>query len=56
MTSRLTCGRVCGAARTAYLLTGAVHHAELLQDALARVADRWPALGARVTPTRSCGR
>jgi RNA polymerase sigma-70 factor (sigma-E family) len=29
-------------ARTAYLLTGDVHHAEdLLQDTLSRVADRW---------------
>jgi RNA polymerase sigma-70 factor (sigma-E family) len=37
--------RSAALARTAYLLTGDVHHAEdLLQETLARVASRWPAL------------
>lgn len=38
-------------ARTAYLLTGDLHLAQdLLQDTLARVADRWPGLARRGAP------
>jgi RNA polymerase sigma-70 factor (sigma-E family) len=44
-------GRSAALARTAYLLTGDLHHAEdLLQDTLARVADRWPTLARRGDP------
>lgn len=43
--------RSAALARTAYLLTGDVHHAEdLLQDTLARVADRWPTLVRKGDP------
>ena len=43
--------RSAALARAAYLLTGDVHHAEdLLQDTLARVADRWPALVRKGDP------
>lgn len=43
--------RSAALARTAYLLTGDVQHAEdLLQETLARVADRWPALVRKGDP------
>lgn len=45
--------RSAALARTAYLLTGDVQHAEdLLQETLARVADRWPALVRKGDPDR----
>lgn len=44
-------GRSAALARTAYLLTGDLHHAEdLLQDTLARIAHRWPTLARRGDP------
>ena len=44
-------GRSAALARTAYLLTGDLHHAEdLLQETLSRVADRWPALARQGDP------
>lgn len=43
--------RSAALARTAYLLTGDLHHAEdLLQETLARVADRWPSLARKGDP------
>jgi len=43
--------RSAALARTAYLLTGDVQHAEdLLQETLTRVADRWPALVRKGDP------
>ena len=44
-------GRSAALARTAYLLTGDLHHAEdLLQETLARATDRWPTLARRGDP------
>jgi RNA polymerase sigma-70 factor (sigma-E family) len=43
--------RSAALAQAAYLLTGDVHHAEdLLQDTLARVADRWPTIVRKGDP------